>query len=178
MTDDLIQYEDDSRELTDIEKLVIAQAFFKEVAKLVDTKSMDNLRASVDGYFRDLFAQTGAKSFDVHLFGAKVGTYSLTISKPTPQKTTQELEVRNHMEFLKWAELGGFMVVDMDAVMEHFKESGEVPDGCSVVNVVTPADPGGKVTRSTFKVDVDSVIEALGGYLPEASRQLLEGEFE
>lgn len=166
----------EERELSDVEKLVIAQAFYKAVGKLVDTKDGANLRAAVDAYFKDVFEETGGKSFDVHLFGNKVGTYSLTIGKPTPQKTTHEFEVEDRDAFIEWAHANGCMTVDWDVVRQKFSDTGEVPDGCRVVDVITPANPGGNVTRSTFKVDVDSMLDALGGYLPEASRQLLEGD--
>lgn len=166
------------QELSDVEKLAIAQAFYKAVGKMVDTKSGSNLRAAVDEYFKGVFDNTGAKSFDVHLLGNKVGTYSLTISKPTQQKTSHEFEVHNTKEFLDWARENDCMVIDWETVRQRFAETGEVPDGCTVVDVVTPADAGGKVTRSTLKVDVDRVVEALGGYLPEVSRLLLEGEIE
>lgn len=167
-------------QLTDVERLAVAQAFQKAVGDLTATKDPDNLRGRVDAEMVGAFYSNpmAGKSFDLKLLGEKVGTYSMTVSKPKPQKVERILDVKDSKAFREWAERGGFMEVDMAAVQEHFEESGEVPEGCDIATLVTPADEGGAVTRTTLKVEPEAVARVLGGQLPEVTTELLEGGFD
>lgn len=168
--------EPEEHELSDIEKLAIAQAFYKSIAEVVSTKDPGNLRGTVDAHFRDLYEQTGAKSFDLKLFGEKVGTYSLTLAKPTPESKRLDFEVSDKAAFMEWVKRSGMFQIDWDAIRANFLDTGEMPEGCNIVEVITPGTPGGEVKNGSIRVNVSDVIDALGDYLPEASRLLLEGE--
>lgn len=162
-------------ELTNVEKLAIAQGFQKAVGEMVKTKTPTNLRGIVDAQMADNYRLFGAKSFDVNLLGEKVGTYSLTVSKPTESKIKTVLEVVDKEEFMAWAFAHGFVKVDQCAVDMHFAATGEVPDGCEPEEVVVPGEVGGEVVRTTLKVEPELVMKALGNRLEEATTMLLEG---
>ena len=165
----------DELRLNDAERLFVAQAFYNSIGDMVSTKKAGNLRDEVNEQYKRLYEMTGAKSFDAKLLGQKVGTFSLTVSKPTESSTITTLEVADKQALYDWAAVNGYLVVDMDAVTRHFEESGEVPDGCAAVEIERPGDPGGRVTRTTLKVDAESVVKALGPQLETVSYALLEG---
>lgn len=168
---------EDPDPLTDVEKLAVAQAFYNAVGELVNTKN-GPLRMAVNDFFGLAYDTTGAKSFDVKLMGQKVGTYSITVSKPKPSESRVTLDVVDEDELFNWADENGFVswTIDREAVEEYFQESGEVPPGCKATEVVTPAEEGGRITRTTFKVDSGAVVEALGPRLSTVATKLLEGE--
>lgn len=175
--DDVSECEDDQLlELTPVEKLAVAQAFYNAVGKMVSTKDEGNLRGQVNAYFEEVFNTTGAKSFDVKLLGEKVGTYSITVSKAKPAETVRTLSVMDMESFDRWADENGYTYVgyDMESVQRMFEETGEVPPGCRVDVEITPGVEGGKVSRTTLKVDADAVIDAIGPKLQSASELLLE----
>ena len=147
---------------------------------MTKTKDPDNLRGRVDELMKEWYYSNpmAGKSFDVKLLGKKVGTYSLTVSKPTEQRTRLELNIDDKVVFRKWCEDNGFMCIDMKAVEEHFEDSGEVPNGCKPVEVVIPADEGGIIERTALKVEPKLVADILGNNLAEATVALLEGGFD
>lgn len=163
-------------ELTDIEKLAVAQAFYNAVGELVNTKS-GSLRLAANDFYRTAYETTGGKSYEVRLMGVKVGTYTITTSKPKPSKSTRHVVVDNMADFDEWADQHGFTAVsyDMDGVNDYFAKTGEVPPGCRVEEIVTPAEDGGRITRTTFKVDNEAVIEALDRRIGTVATMLLEG---
>lgn len=169
--------EPENAPLSTVEKLAVAQAFYNAVGKMVNTKDPSNLRGEANAFYEGEYGRTGAKSFDVKLLGSKVGTYSITVSKPKKSEKRVELEVVDEDELFNWADENGFVswTVDIDAVNENFRDYGEVPPGCKAVEVVTPAEDGGRITRTTLKVDAESVIDALGPRLEGVSTMLLEG---
>lgn len=162
-------------EFNEVEKLAVAQAFMKAVGSMVETKNPDNLRGAVDAMMIDRYESDpmAPKSFDVKVLGQKVGSYSLTVSKPTESRIKTELEVTDNDEFLAWAFAHRYVKVDQRAVDLHFEATGEVPDGCEPVEVVVPGEAGGEVTRTTLKVEPELVMKALGGQLEAATRELL-----
>ena len=130
---------------------------------------------------RERFAQAkqlglAPKSFDIEVDGEKVGTYSITTTKPKPAEERVELRVESDEELLRWAVENGCWMVDMDAVNALFEATGEVPPGCKAEKVSTPAVKGGSISRTSLRIDPGKVAEALGGELGEAARELLEGE--
>lgn len=173
-------YEPEPIELEDIEKLAIAQAFMGVVGDLTSTKSPGNLRDRVNERMVELYDETGAKSFDVKLRGEKVGTYSLTVSKPTESTSDVVLEVSSKDELKAW---DGLREAAYEYALEnlkevaalHFERTGEVPNGCKATEVVRPGDPGGRVQRSTLRIDGEAVVHVMGGELGAAARLMLEG---
>lgn len=162
-------------ELTNIQKLAIAQAFYKSVAELVKTGDPYNLRGAVDGEYRKLYESTGAKSFDMKLGGKKVGTFSVVTTKGTRSVEHVELEVDDEDAFMAWALTNGYFKVDFDAADAHFRQTGEVPPGCHARKVHVPGTPGGAVRSTTLKVDRRAVLDAIGPRLEGVSHALLEG---
>lgn len=136
--------------MTDIEKLAIAQWAYKKFAGLVSTKDADSLRGQADEAYREMYEQTGAKSYDIKLAGDKVGTYSLKVAKA---KDEPRVIIEDEYMFLRWASenhlVGTVLKVDQRALDKFFADSGELPDGCTVVNVHTPEH----VSGGTLRVD-------------------------
>lgn len=163
---------------TPLEKLAIGTALKQRIEDVIGTKNPGNVRAIADEELVQRFERTGEQTIDVMLNSGKVGTYSVMLSKPTPEKRRRVLEVDDANAFYAWADAGGFLEVDMDAVQEHFADSGEVPDGCKVREVVEPGSPGGTVKGTRLRVDADSVIDAIGGYIAPGVAGLLDETME
>lgn len=134
----------------DARTLAIAQWAYKKFAGLVSTKDPDSLRSKADEEYRRLYEQTGAKSYDIKVAGDKVATYSLKVAKA---KDEPRVIVEDEYMFLRWASeshlVGTVLKVDQRALDKWFSDSGELPDGCTVVNVHTPEH----VTGGTLRVD-------------------------
>lgn len=164
-------------ELTNTEKLAIAQAFQKAVGDMTKTGDPTNLRGRVDAEMKERYLgdPMAGRSYDVKLLGKKVGTYSITVSKGKPSKTVNALNVLDQQEFTEWAICNGFMTVDMSAVLAYFNESGEVPEGCEPIQLVEPGTEGGEITRTTLKIEPESVARVLGPQLEPIAYALLEG---
>lgn len=163
---------------TPLEKLAIGTALKQRIDDVIGTKNPGNVRAIADEELVQRFERTGDQTIDVMLNSGKVGTFSVMLSKPVPEKRRQVLEVDDANALYSWADACGFLEVDMDAVQEHFAMSGEVPDGCVVREVVEPGSPGGTVKGTRLKVDADSVIDALGGYIAPGVAGLLDEAME
>lgn len=157
-----------------VEQFAIAQAVYKAVASQCETGNPHNLRGGIDAWFKRLYEQTGAKSFDVKLRGRKVGTFSVIPTKTTPQSERTELAVMDEPAFQSWAAANGFLVVDMDAVRRHFADTGDVPDGCDAVKVITPEVVGGAVKSTRAVIDTQEVVSVLGDLLGPATELMLE----
>lgn len=166
-------------ELSEVEKLIIKQAFVSAVGADVKTKDPNNLRGWLDATMEEQYYSNplAGTSYDLKLLGQKVGTYTLTVSKGKPSKVETGIDVVDESEFVAWAEKRGYTktVVDMDAIENAFRATGEVPDGCLPTQTVTPEVLGGKVTRSTIRVDSAEVARVLGPQLEPVVYALLEG---
>lgn len=166
--------------LDEREALCVAQALYNAIGAEVSTKDPDNLRGRVSRAYEELYEQTGAKSFDCRIGGEKVGTFSVTVSKPTESKEAEDFVLVDADRFEAWPE---FRQVAMDYARNHmqqvadwhFGNTGEVPAGCEMQKYVIAGDQGGRVERTTLKVDGAKVAEALGAALPEVVAGLLEG---
>lgn len=166
-------------ELSEVEKLIVKQAFVNAVGDDVSTKKPGNLRDRVDEQMKNAYLTSpiAGKSFDLKLMGQKVGTYSLTLSKGKPSRTEVSFEINDRDEFMAWAEENGYVekVADMDAILADFEQDGIVPNGCTPIEIVTPAVVGGEITRTTVKVDAGEVARVLGPQLEPMAYALLEG---
>lgn len=142
-----------------IEQLAVAQAVYKLAASMVSTKEPGNLRADVECHFREAFESTGAKSFDVRIGGERVGTYSI---KTTKGKKVLKLRTYDHDAYKEWCKESHFIktVIDEEAVETYFTETGNIPDGCEVVEVETP---DGAYNGGSLRIDPEKVNHALGG---------------
>lgn len=163
-----------------IEKLAVAQALYKVISAQVKTGDPCNLRGAVDEIMERRFNDVrklgvAPKSFDVEIAGEKVGTYSITLTKDEPKSTDMELRVESQAELFKWACEQGYIEIDMKAVDAHFSRTGEVPKGCAAIPVTREAVKGGKIARTTLRIDPESVVTALGSDLLYVTQDLLEG---
>lgn len=141
-----------------IEKLAVAQAVYKVSGEVVSTKDPDSLRSQVDEYYRGLFEQTGAKSFDLKIGDEKVGTYSI---KTTKAKEEKRLVVKDDEAFTRWCTANNCIKVvnDFDKAYSMFLETGEVPDGCEYLTKITQE---GYYNGSALRIDPYTVNKALG----------------
>ena len=168
-------------ELNERERLAVAQAFYKAAGAMVSTKEPGNLREAADAYYKALYEETGAKSFDVKVRDMKVGTYSVRVSKAEPARMQRRFRVSDPAAVLLWADGFGdqelmrkYMQQSASEFAEwYFHETGELPDGCNVVEVGTPAMPE-QYAGGSLRVEPQRVAEALGARLPEAMDLLLE----
>lgn len=170
-------------ELTDVQRLAIAQAVFKAVSAVVSTKDPDSLRSECDRVLVEQYERTGAKSYDVPINGTKVGTYSVKVSKAKPKRKAPRVWVDDGDEFAEWlaSEDGAGWLRQL--VEEHgdeiafgvFYETGEIAPGCvAQPDYCEPAEPA-RVTGTTLRVDADAVAEAMGPMLGERVMGLLGG---
>ena len=167
--------------LNDVERLAIAQTLFKLTGELVDTKNPDSLRGCVDEQYRQLYEQTGAKSYDVELNGQDVGTYSIRFSKPKESETRLSFEVYDYFALAEWFDeipddvIRHYVSVDLNQFAEwYFTDTGEMPDGCDIEKIITPATEK-QYIGGTLKVDPEKVKSAMGNLFPARIVGLLEG---
>lgn len=161
-----------------VEQLAVAQAVYKAVASVVGTKDPDNLRGVVDDKVISMYQATGAKSFDIKVKGSKVGSISVRLTKPKKGKT---VVVTDRDAFEEWAlgeglahlETKPTVVMDEDAILHNALNDGEIPNGCTVVDVDEPE----KVTGTTLRgCDPLKVSDALGDGFEDKVMGLLEGD--
>ena len=150
-----------------IERLAIAQAVYNGFGGVVSTKDPDNLRGTVDTYFRELYETTGAKTMEVKVSGEKVGTYSVRVSKEEPGKTVREFTVTDKqkaaMAASQLSEDAWWMYVyeNLDDFLDWYaSETGEVLDGCGIVETIYPGTPPA-YAGGTLKVDARKVAEVV-----------------
>lgn len=167
--------------MTDKDRLIIAQALYNVIAEECSTKDPDNLRGRVSEEYKKLYHETGAKSFDMRLDGVKVGTMSVTVTKPTDSKEVDDFVISDEKSFQNWE---GFEAAVRDYAQNHLQQiadwhfglTGEVPDGCELTHYIVAGSPGGEVSKTTLKIDTPTVIETMQNRLPEAINTLLLGE--
>lgn len=162
------------------EQLFIAQALFNVIGEQVSTKEPGNLRDRVSQEYKTLYEETGAKSFDAKINGEKVGTFSLTVSKPTESKTQEDFLITDEEKFKAWEDFQAAAMDYANAHLQqiadwHFGNTGEMPEGCEIQKYELAGNPGGEVERTFLKVDEQKVAEVLGNNLPEAVYGLLGG---
>lgn len=163
-----------------IKHLALAQALYKVIAEQVSTKVPDNLRSRVDAIMRDRYEQAkklgiAPRSFDIEADGQKVGTYSISTTEARPEQTHAELAVDDAKALMAWALENGCVNVNMAKIIAHFESTGELPDGCSVVQRTIPAVQGGQISRTSLRIDPQKVSDALGAELGAMTQYLLGG---
>ena len=169
-------------ELPPMERLAIEQALYNRLGEDLSTKSPDSLRADADEQMVSNYCNTGAKSYDVHVNGLKVGTYSVRIGKGTPQKTLKKMVVDDAAQLEAFVnsdecaeERAEYMALQAQNFAEFLLETyGIIADGCRLVERSMPAQPP-KVVGTTLKIDPAKVGEAIRGYLPTTFGGLLGG---
>lgn len=99
-----------------------------------------DMKYEVDSDFSAIYEETGIKSRDVKVGGEKVA--SLTWVPGKEPETRKTISVTDAAALEKWAEEKGYVrkSVDMAKVTAWFMETGELADGCDVIETST----GGK----------------------------------
>lgn len=167
--------------MTDIERLTVAQAVYNAVGDLVSTKRPGNLRDRATAQLVGMYQQMGVRSLDLRLNEEKVGTFSVVVSKATPERHERAIDVTDAQKALRWAkdnpeEWDEFVSMALPEFCRYvFEEYGEVPDGCEVTDRVTPAQPERASGTTRLKVDQQKVAQALQGQLSAYVAGLLEG---
>ena len=165
-----------------IERLAIEQAVYNAIGADLKTGVPDNLRGEVNGFYLDLYQQTGATGFEVRVNGQKVGTYGFSKVKGTPEREVTEIRVTDHAamradnseEFCEW--LTRFMEQNLEKLaVQYATETGELLDGMEYVTETVPAVPDGIRPNGTLRVKPEKVAAALGNALPATIAGLLEG---
>lgn len=158
-----------------LERLAVAQALYQELGKIVTTKPKegDSLRTQADEALRSAWEDSGISQIKPKVNGVPVGTYSVSLTKA---KECVAIRVDDRQRFIKWLfSSDGFEYVEWlvakreQELLDHIKDMGEVPDGCSTKGYVIPESYGG--TR--LKIDTEKVKDALGCSLPDAAIALL-----
>ena len=177
------------RDLPLMEQLAIEQAVFNRLGSDVSTKNPDSLRGMADEEIVGNYRAMGAKSYDVHVNGSKVGTYSVRTSKEKPQEKKKRLVIKDPYALNKFIEDNINECVRADGIpyavlyaqdmAQNFAEYvlevyGELPDGCEIVTDTIPAQPS-QVIGTTLRVDADKVADAINGYLPTTIAGILGG---
>lgn len=107
---------------------VARYALQKHIIKVLNDENK-LLGADINDACRQLYEDMGTKQVTAEVDGAKVGTISITSTKPF-----DELAVTDHAALYQWALENGYTAVsvDMGRIKENFEQTGEVPDGCRV----------------------------------------------
>lgn len=161
------------RDLPPMERLAIEQAMYQRIGEDVSTKSADSLRRMCDEQIVENYRAMGAKSYDAHVNGQKVGTYSVRVGKERPEQTRKKLVVSDQTTleaYVNSDECKDEVIEYVQLMAGNFAEFlletyGIVAEGCEVVDETTPAQPA-QVLGTTLRIDADKVAEALADYLP------------
>ena len=99
-----------------------------------------DMKYEVDYDFDAIYEETGIRSRDVKVDGEKIA--SLTWVPGKEPEAHRTLSVTDQGSLEKWAEERGYVrkAVDMAKVSAWFMETGELPDGCELIETST----GGK----------------------------------
>lgn len=90
------------------------------------------LRSEITADMADLYRGTGSTQVRAEVGGDKVGTVSARVTPPH-----LELQVIDRDAYREWCECNGLILTktDDDGARQRFEETGEVPEGCSIVVV-------------------------------------------
>lgn len=141
------------REYADMKMLMTAA---KEMEK--------DMKAVVDAEFQARYLEDGTKTRDVLENDEKLA--SLTWVPGTSPQLEDVLAVDDSEALYAWCSERGLLAPDMEAVMQHLADTGELPDGCAVTQKPTGGKSGYvKVTSSkSYKRQfTDKARKLLGG---------------
>ena len=165
-----------------IERLAVEQAVYNAIGADLKTGNPDNLRGEVNGFYLDLYEQTGATGFEVRVNGQKVGTYGFAKVKGQPEREVTELRVvdADALRADESDEFGDWLTAWLtdhlpELAVQYCAETGELLDGVEYVTETIPATPDTIRPNGTLRVRADKVAAALGNALPATIAGLLEG---
>lgn len=164
---------------TNRDKLVALQFIYKKAAEQVSTKDPNNLRGLCDQEVIKAYEETGAKQFALQIGGIEVGTYSVTLTKPTEETTKREIRINDSHAFGEWIKSCDREVLEDWARVTAYEfashvieETGEVPSGVNVYVEVVPGDTTRHVKGTTLRLDSDKALAAIAS-LPAKERENL-----
>lgn len=168
---------------TKLQRLAIAQALYNLAGQIVSTKDPDSLRSEIDGFYKTQYDLTGSKSFDITMGDEQWGTYSLKFSKEKPQETRYVMEVSDYIALAEWYShvpeeyVRKYIGRDLQPFAEYyFAETGELPDGCVMDEIVVLAQPK-QYIGGVLKIDLDKILTFVKKELPQADIIMLgDGE--
>lgn len=150
---------------------VARYALQKHVLKVLSDENK-LLGADINDACRQLYEDVGTKQVTAEVDGAKVGTISITSTKPS-----DEIAVTDRDALYQWALDNGYTAVsvDMGRIKENFEQTGEVPDGCRVERKSGGAFKGITVRfDKEAKANIARIMDS--GVLGEAVRGLIGDE--
>lgn len=162
----------------ELSRLALMQAVYSALGSELSTRGgkngAPNVRTRANEYLTELYLTTGADRVSLEVNGAKVGTFSLSFTKP---KDEVEPYVDDHRKFVEWLRTtdGGLDALtrlvngEPQLVLKAATYDGELPDGCSTRRVVEPP----RIKSQTLRVDAEKVANALGGQLQGAVLEVL-----
>ncbi len=130
------------------EMLAAYQLMYKALGEEVSTSNPGNLRSVVDAEYREVYEQTGAKSFNLRVpSGAKVGTYTVVENAPKEQTRTTRFVIKDYEALAQWLDgecdkdaIFNFAASQLTQFAEwYFDTTGELPKGCELHEVISPA---------------------------------------
>lgn len=133
------------------EKFIVAQSIYKRIGKELKTGEVGNARWRFESALEEDYRATGAKSFDLRIGNAKVGTASRTVRKATQKPS---LEIVDEENFRQWA-IDNLSAFYQD-IISHCVKTGEVPDGCAPVY----HEPEEKASWTLRGLDIRNVADA------------------
>lgn len=159
-------------ELSNIQRLAVADAFVKACKD-----AQKQIRDEVDEETIKLYAESDVTQRAVQLNGQKVGTLSVTMTKPVNGSFPMIDKADEFAEWLRTSDGGldtikRLIAVKPDLMLEAATVDGELPDGCVMVDRYEPAH----IKGTTLRVQKQKVFDALGAQLGEGIRGILGGE--
>ena len=169
-------------ELTDIQRLAVAEAMGKAIKDMTNPRGgahgAPTLRTECDDALRQMYEAEGVDRKRIVINGQEVGTLSARLSKP---ESGTRVVMDDTALFVRWLREsdGGYDALwrlvtaskTNQAVLDAATADGELPDGCRVEDCERPAQWLG----TTLRVSVPKVGAALGSELPSAVVGLLGG---
>ena len=145
----------------DIETLAALQALYNAIGEEVSTTDPSNLRGRVNEHYRGLYEDTGVTGFEVRVGGEKVGTYGFNRRKGQPERTVREFRMSDQYKCVNAMaddpDFGDFARQWLHAHAEevalaYFKRTGEIVDGCEIVERTIPAVPDTIRPNGTLRI--------------------------
>ena len=156
------------------------QSLYKWLGRALNTKDPNNLRGQCDAELREAFERDGTDRKTIRINGVEVGKLSAKVSKPSVE---EQFQITDWGKYEEWYMDGGEEVVaqalafvvtkSVEFAEFYFKQTGEMPDGCDMVE---RSHPGGTWMGTTITgCAIENVSAALGAPLEANIARMLEG---
>lgn len=172
--------------LSKLQQAMAYQALYGALGPVVKAGG-SGLRGEVDEELRDLYEQTGAKTYKVRVGDVELGTYSIVESAATPAHVDSTLDLVDGDAFDAWLDGGDGRDMAQWFAADHAEEfakwcasQGVMPDGVERREVEVPARPasykGGRIAiDKAFQAEVrQRMADGLAALVSPASALLGE----